>query len=96
MRPGFVAARGGLRLAATLTAWAWSLAAGGGGFWLMATQGPMRLTHGWFALASGLAACPATAWLVRRHMHVSLGGWTRFAAAAGFFVAGRIALGAGL
>ena len=69
--------------------WAWTLLAGGGGLWLMFTRGPWPLTNGWYALGSGLSACPLTGVLLRR------GGWAvtwrgQLVAAAGFFVAGHI------
>lgn len=73
-------------------AWTWTFAAGGGGLWLLVTKGPWPLTNGWYALASGIAACPLTAWLARRATGVTFPGWLRFAAAAFFFVAGHIAL----
>jgi hypothetical protein len=56
----------------------------------------MKLTHGWFALASGIAACPLTAWALKRTAGIDFSGWARFAAAALFIVAGRLALLAGL
>jgi hypothetical protein len=42
-----------------IAAWAWTIVAGGGGLWLLWTKGPWPLTNGWFALLSGLSACPA-------------------------------------
>lgn len=74
-----------------LAAWAWTLTAGGGGLWLMLTKGPWPLTNGWFALASGVAACPLTAWLLQRYGRITLPGWSRFAAALLIFIAGHIA-----
>ena len=56
----------------------------------------MRLTNGWFALISGLAACPLTAWLAKKYAGVTLPGRVRLAAAVLIFIAGRIALRAGL
>jgi hypothetical protein len=75
-----------------IAAWGWAIVAGGGGLWLLWTRGPWPLTNGWFALFSGLSACPATAWLIRKYAGVSVSGYVRLAAAAFFFVAGRIAL----
>jgi hypothetical protein len=49
-------------------------------------------TNGWFALFSGIAACPLTAKFFLRYARVSLSGRARFAAALLFVVAGRIAL----
>ena len=85
-----------LVLLGMLTAWAWTILCGGGGIEYLWQAGPMKLTHGWFALASGLAACPLTAWALKRFAGVHFSGWARFAAAALFIVAGRLALLAGL
>jgi TctA family transporter len=73
-------------------AWAWAIVAGGGGFGLILTDGPLPLTHGWYALFSGLAWCPAMAWLLKRYANVEASYWTRFAVAALIILAGRIAL----
>jgi len=73
-------------------AWGWTLLAGGGGLWLLITRGPWPPTNGWFALGSGLAACPLTAAALRRYAGIAMSGWARLAAAAAFYVAGRIAL----
>ncbi|HSZ61203.1 MAG TPA: hypothetical protein VK828_05375 [Terriglobales bacterium] len=75
-----------------IVAWAWTLLAGGGGLWLLWTKGLWPLTNGWFALLSGLSACPAIAWILRKYAGVTVSGNMRIAAAAFFFVAGRIAL----
>ena len=83
------------RLGATLgwfAAWAWAIVAGGGGFLLLCEKGPLPLTNGWFAMLSGIAACPLTAWLLRRLTGVTVSGRVRFSAAALFFIAGRVAL----
>jgi len=77
-------------LGATL-GWIWTAIAGGGGLLMLIREGPWPLTNGWFALASGLCACPATAWALRRYAGLKL-GWTLPAAAAACFIAGRIAL----
>jgi hypothetical protein len=82
-------------LAATLgwiAAWAWTIVAGGGGLWLLWTRGPWPLTNGWFALFSGVSACPAISWFSKKYAGVTVSGYVRLAAAAFFFVAGRIAL----
>ena len=96
--PGVAAAapNRGLTLLGMLVAWAWTILCAGGGIEYLWEAGPMRLTHGWFALASGLAACPLTAWALKRYASVHFSGWARFAAAALFIVAGRLALLAGL
>ena len=40
----------------------------------------------------GIAVCPLTAWVFKRSVGITVSGYVRFAAAALFFVAGRIAL----
>jgi len=62
-------------------AWLWTLLAAGGGIMLLIERGPWPLTNGWFALASGLAACQLN----------RLSGRTRFAAALLIWLAGQIA-----
>jgi hypothetical protein len=79
-----------------IVGWMWTIIAGGGGLWLLWTKGPWMLTHGWFALCSGLSACPVTAWLLKRYTGVKVSGWIQFSLALLFFVAGKMALRAGL
>ena len=74
-----------------ITAWAWTILAGGGGAMLIIERGPWPLTNGWFALTSGIAACPLTAWLVNRVLGISFSGRARFATAALIWLAGQIA-----
>jgi len=74
----------------TIAAWVWTIAAGGGGVMLLIEKGPWPLTNGWFALCSGIAACPLTAWLMKRATGASISGRTRFAAAALIWLAGQI------
>jgi hypothetical protein len=76
---------------AFVAGWIWAIVAGGGGLWLLVRLGPWPLTNGWFALLSGVSACPATAWLFKR-FNVELSGRAQLIAAAAFFVAGRMAL----
>jgi hypothetical protein len=94
--PGFIewvtSAPTWLRWVGTAAAWIWALVAGGGGFGLLLTRGPLPLTNGWFALFSGLAACPLTAWLLKRYAGVTLSGRARLAAAVFILLAGRMAL----
>jgi hypothetical protein len=73
-------------------AWVWAIVAGGGGFLLLLERGPWPLTNGWFAMFSGISACPLTAWLLNRLAGIKLSGRVRFSAALFFFLAGRIAL----
>jgi hypothetical protein len=73
-------------------AWTWAVAAGGGGFGLILIEGPLPLTHGWFALFSGLAWCPASAWLLKKYAKIEVSYLGRLAVAALIILAGRIAL----
>jgi hypothetical protein len=77
-------------------AWVWTIMACGGGLWLLWTKGPWPLANGWFALFSGISACPATAWVIKKFAGVTVSGYVRLAAAVFFFVAGRIALAVGI
>ena len=72
--------------------WFWGIVAGGGGFGLLLTQGPLPLTNGWFAMFSGLAACPLTAWLLKRYAGIEVRVRNRVAAAAFIMLAGRMAV----
>ena len=75
-----------------IVAWLWTIVAGGGGLGLLITLGPWPPTNGWFALFSGVSACPLTAWLLKRYTGWTPSGWARFATAALFILAGRTAL----
>src|SRR6266481_431589 len=75
-----------------LAAWAWTIIAGGGGLGLLITRGPLPLTNGWFALSSGISACPLTACLVKRNAGITLSGWTRFVIAFLIIMLGRLVL----
>ena len=81
-----------VRLFGELLAWAYFMLAGCGGLFLILKTGPLPLTHGWYAMFSGIAWCPATAWLLKRYARVALSYWVRFAIAAIFFALGHIAL----
>jgi hypothetical protein len=85
-----------LRALGWIAVWAWTILAGGGGLWLLWTKGPWPLTNGWFALLSGISACPATAWVLRKYAGLTVSGYVRLTAATFFFVAGRIALALGI
>jgi hypothetical protein len=74
-----------------VAAWGWAILAGGGGIMLLVEKGPWPLTNGWFALASGVAAFPLTAWFANRAFGLVLSGRVRFAAAALIWAAGQIA-----
>jgi hypothetical protein len=84
--------RTAMRWLGSLIAWAWTVVAGGGGLGLLITEGPWPPTNGWFALFSGLSACPLTAWLLTRYAGWTPSGWVRLGAAVLFILAGRTAL----
>jgi hypothetical protein len=75
-----------------LAAWAWTIVAVIGGLGLIITQGPLPLTNGWFALFSGISACPLTAWFVKRNAGITLSGWIRFVIAFLIIMLGRLVL----
>ena len=79
-------------VAAQIVAWAWALVAGVGGLVLLIHEGPLPITNGWFAMLSGIAACPLTASLLKKYVHVTLSGYIQFAVALLIIVAGRIAV----
>jgi len=79
-----------------IVGWIWAIIAGVGGLWYLWTKGPWMLTHGWFAICSGLSACPLTARLLKKYVGVRLSGWMQLLLALLFFVAGKIALKSGL
>lgn len=81
---GFVVAR--------TAAWIWALVAGVGGFVLLVHEGPLPITNGWFAMFSGIAACPLTASLLRRHAGIVVPGYIQFAVALLIYIAGRVAV----
>jgi hypothetical protein len=76
--------------------WGWAVVAGGGGLWLLWMKGPWPLTNGWFALASGVSACPASAWILKRLTGIGVSGWVQAGFAILFFIAGKIALTVGI
>jgi hypothetical protein len=75
-----------------MAAWAWTIVAGGGGLGLLITRGPLPLTNGWFALFSGISACPLTAWLLKKYAGITLSGLARFGIALLVIVIGRLVL----
>jgi len=77
---------------AWLAGWAWALLAGVGGLILLIHEGPLPVTNGWFAMFSGIAACPLSATLLRKHAGFSVAGWAQFAVALLIFLAGRVAV----
>lgn len=81
---------------AWIVGWVWAIIAGGGGLWYLWSKGPWKLTNGWFALCSGLSACPLTSWLLKKYAGVKLTGWMQLGLALLFFAAGKLALRLGL
>lgn len=79
-------------LFAIIAGWVWFLVAGGGGFGLLLIRGPWPPTNGWFALISGLAACPLIGRLLRNSAHLKTTGWHQFGAALFIIGLGRLAL----
>ena len=81
-----------LSVIAWLVAWGWALIAGVGGFLLLVHQGPLPITNGWFAMFSGIAACPLTPRLLKRYAGVVVPAYIPFAVALLIFLAGRVAV----
>lgn len=81
-----------LSVIAWLLAWGWALIAGIGGFLLLVHEGPLPITNGWFAMFSGIAACPLTARLLKRYARVVVSAYIQFAVALLIFIAGRVAV----
>ena len=77
---------------AVIAGWAWCLFAGGGGFGLLLLRGPWPPTNGWFAMLSGLAACPLIGQLLRKSPRLEVSGWQQFGAAVLLVSLGRMAL----
>jgi hypothetical protein len=77
---------------AVITGWLWCLLAGGGGLGILLLRGPWPPTNGWFALFSGLAACPLIGRVLRNSAHIKVYAWQQFGAAALLVAMGRLAL----
>src|SRR5262245_50894098 len=73
-----------------IAAWVWTVIAGGGGLILLLEKGPLPLTNGWFALLSGISACPWTPSLLSKYAGITISARVQFAAALVFFIAGRL------
>jgi hypothetical protein len=81
-----------LRILGWVVAWGWALPTIIGGLGLIIMLGLWPPTNGWFALFSGLAACPITAWGLRRYYGINFPGWARFIIAFAIILLGRLAL----
>jgi hypothetical protein len=47
--------------------------------------------NGWFALFSGLSACPLINWVLKKYRGNGVSGWLQFAVAFFFWFAGNVA-----
>ena len=83
-RTGWVFAQG--------VAWVWGILLSIGGLALLIDEGPWPLTNGWFAMFSGIAACPFTAWLLKRYAGIQVPLGAQLAIAVLISLAGRIAV----
>jgi hypothetical protein len=77
---------------ARTSAWVWFFVAGIGGLALLIHQGPWPITNGWFAMFSGIAACPLLALLLKRYSGVAVSAHVQFFAALLMLIAGRISV----
>lgn len=75
-----------------IAAWGWTLIAGGGGLGLLILQGPWPPTNGWFAMFSGVSACPLWPSFLRQRAKVNLPGWVQPVIAVSLAIADRVAL----
>ncbi len=95
---GLVSAATGvhLRIVAIVTvklvAWGWFFLAGIGGLMLLIHEGPLPITNGWFAMFSGIAACPLVTPLLRQYFGVRISGAVQFLVALLIIIAGRLAV----
>lgn len=81
-----------LQIVGWLVSWGWGLVTIIGGLGLIITLGPWPPTNGWFALFSGLAACPATAWVLRRYRGINFPRWASLVVALAIILLGRLTL----
>ena len=72
--------------------WVWTLVVAGNGVLLLVTRGIWPPTNGWFAVLSGLAACPLFARPLEKRLGIKRALWLQFVLAATFFILGHIAL----
>ena len=77
---------------ARISAWAWFFIAGIGGLVLLIHQGPLPITNGWFAMFSGIAACPLLALLLKKYSDLAVSTHVQFFAALLILIAGRISV----
>lgn len=77
---------------AQVVAWTWGLLLTIGGLALLIHEGPWPITNGWFAMSSGVAACPLTTWLLKRYANIKIPLGVQLAIALLISIAGRIAV----
>lgn len=77
---------------AQVVAWTWGSLLTVGGLALLIDEGPWPITNGWFAMCSGVAACPLTAWLLKRYAGIKVPLSAQLAIALLISIAGRIAV----
>jgi opacity protein-like surface antigen len=77
---------------AQIVAWTWGLFLSVGGVALLLHEGPWPLTNGWFAMFSGVAACPLTAWFLKKYVNIKVPLSAQLAVALLISIAGRIAV----
>jgi hypothetical protein len=90
-RPATPFTRAGLVFAQAV-AWVWGVLLSIGGLALLIDEGPWPLTNGWFAMCSGIAACPLTARLLKRYANIEVPLSVQLALALLISIAGRIAV----
>jgi hypothetical protein len=59
---------------------------------LLVHEGPLPITNGWFAIFSGIAACPLIAPGLKKSFGITVSAWLQFGVALLIIVAGRIAV----
>jgi len=72
--------------------WFWFLLAGLGGLILLIHEGQLPVTNGWFAMFSGIAACPLVGPLLKKYRAVRVSGGVQFLVALLIMIAGRVAV----